>query len=448
MRAKGEDEKTKDRGSEFLAKTRRRENGKTRKAFHAFWLMLVMLLPATALAQIEPPSFNGYLRTYEGVLVGGEKQGDYAIVQNTLNLRWEQKRGKVGFYANPVLYHHQENSEQLDFIFRQAYLDLYFDSFDLRIGKQQIIWGKADGVFITDIISPKDFREFLLPDFDEIRIGVTAANLNYYLGNNTLQLVWVPVFQANEFPEANSLWAFQRRRFPVTPTFDHRTSTVPTNIDNSQIFARFAALTSSLDFELMAGYLFDATPTNHLTRVINPATGGLEGLAVRPEHHRFSIIGGSLAKTVAGVVVRCEGGFYRGKRFNTADLTVVDGVVETNFLHYLIGFDYNIFGIDVSGQFIQEVILDYDEAIQSDQFNNTGTFLMKQDFRRETLNAELFVYYGFNEGDALIRPKLTYDLADGFEVVVGANIFTGPQEGQFGQFNENDMAYTKVKYSF
>ena len=36
--------------------------------------------------------------------------------------------------------------------------------------------------------------------FDEIRIGMTAAMLNYYIGNNTLQVVWVPIFQPNEYP--------------------------------------------------------------------------------------------------------------------------------------------------------------------------------------------------------------------------------------------------------
>ena len=60
-------------------------------------------------------------------------------------------------------------------------MDLYFDNFDLRIGKQQIIYGKAEGVFITDVVSPKDLREFLLPDFEEIRMGITAAKLSYFL---------------------------------------------------------------------------------------------------------------------------------------------------------------------------------------------------------------------------------------------------------------------------
>ena len=63
------------------------------------------------------------------------------------------------------------------------------------------------------------------------------------------------------------------------------------------------------------------------------------------------------------------------------------------------------------------------------------------------MRIELFSYMGLNNQDALIRPKITYDLADGFEILVGANVFAGG-EGRFGQYNDNDMIYSKVKYSF
>ena len=73
--------------------------------------------------------------------------------------------------------------------------------------------------------------------------------------------------------------------------------------------------------------------------------------------------------------------------------------------------------------------------------------MARKDFLRETLHLELFSYIGLNNSDALIRPKITYDLADGFEISVGANIFVG-NEGRFGQYYDNDMAYIKVKFSF
>jgi hypothetical protein len=116
-------------------------------------------------------------------------------------------------------------------------------------------------------------------------------------------------------------------------------------------------------------------------------------------------------------------------------------------LHYLLGVDFTLLDIKMSIQFIQQLILDYEDPILNDRAENMMTFLASKDFLRETLFLELFTYVGLNNGDALIRGKVTYKLIDGFEVMLGANIFTG-DKGMFGQFNENDMVYAKIKYSF
>lgn len=82
-----------------------------------------------------------------------------------------------------------------------------------------------------------------------------------------------------------------------------------------------------------------------------------------------------------------------------------------------------------------------------EELENTMTFLARKDFFREKLWLELFTYVGLNNEDALIRPKITYAFADGFEVLGGANIFLG-DSGNFGQYSDNDMVYMKLKYSF
>jgi hypothetical protein len=75
------------------------------------------------------------------------------------------------------------------------------------------------------------------------------------------------------------------------------------------------------------------------------------------------------------------------------------------------------------------------------------TVLLTRSFLRETLTLELFSYIGLNEPDALVRPGLLYDFADGFQIQFGANIFFG-DEGRFGRFDKNDMVYLKTQFSF
>lgn len=393
-------------------------------------------------ANAQSLNWSGYVRNYTGMLLTGNNE--YAIIQNTFNLNIEQNKDNVYFKINPYIY--QYPNQEMEIGLREAYIDIYFSSVDLRIGKQQIIWGKADGVFITDIVSPKDLSEFLLRDFDEIRMGITCLKANYYFGNNTLEFVWVPIFSSTRKPEESSIW-FPHLDFPVPPSFDYSQKEVSTTLESNEVFVKFSAITSAVDFEIMGGYMWDDDPTMHITKTIDPQTFQLEGITVTPQHHRLGLAGGSFSTTLGGFVVRGEGAYYHGKYFNSEDSIFMDGTVKKNYLHYLIGVDYTLWDIRLSSQFIQQTILNYNGHINNDQFENTMTILASKDFLRETLRVEVFSYIGLNNLDALIRPKVIYDLADGFELLLGANIFVG-DEGRFGQYDNNDMVYTKIKYSF
>ncbi|MCD4679270.1 MAG: hypothetical protein K8S00_02665, partial [Bacteroidales bacterium] len=177
-------------------------------------LLLILLLMVSQFSIAQNVDINGFARTYEGILYDN---GDFGIIQQTLNLNFEKMGDKVAFKANPMLFLY--NSDSLDFRMRELYLDLYFKNFDIRIGSQQVVWGKADGVFITDIVSPLNLTEFLLPDFDEIRKAVIATKIDYYLGNSTFEAIWIPTFTPTERPQPASIWYVQPN-FPAPPTWD------------------------------------------------------------------------------------------------------------------------------------------------------------------------------------------------------------------------------------
>ena len=407
-------------------------------------LILILLIIAGQFTMAQNPEISGFVRNYTGALYDN---GDFAILQNTLNLNITKSGDKIAFKANPMLYHY--NTDSLDLRLRELYLDLYFNNFDLRIGKQQIVWGKADGVFITDVVSPLNLSEFLLPDFDEIRIGINAVKFDYYIGNNTFEVIWLPNFTPTEKPGISSIWYIQPE-FLITPAFDWSRAEVKPSLENSEIFVKYSALTSKIDFELMGGYTWDDYPAMHIDKQVDMSSGSpvLTGLNITPEHHRLYLGGGSFSTEIKGIVLRGEAAYYSGKYFQTEDPFAIGALVQKDYLHYLIGLDYSIGNIKFSTQFIQEAILDYDENMQNEEIENTMTFLARYDLLRETLHLELFSYIGLTNGDALIRPKITYDFDDSFSILLGSNIFIGDNEGRFGQYKDNSMGYVKLKYSF
>ena len=85
---------------------------------------------------------------------------------------------------------------------RECYVDYYSETLDIRVGKQQVVWGTADGVKILDIINPIDYREFSLEinrglDAD-VKIPLWMTKLEYApTVNGTLQLLIIPDYETN-----------------------------------------------------------------------------------------------------------------------------------------------------------------------------------------------------------------------------------------------------------
>ena len=411
-------------------------------------LSLIFLFGASSYGQSL--EINGYVRSYLGVLTNDTN--DYSINQNTLDLKLKRTDDNVSFFANPFIYQYPNQDVSLGL--REAYMDVYFNTMDLRIGKQQIIWGKAEGMFITDIVSPKDLGEFLLRDFDEIRTGITSLKANYYLGDNTVEMVWIPTFTPTIMPNETSIWS-RIPEFPLPITIDESQKEIPGRLENSEGFIKFSGMSSLLDYEIMAGVMWDDDPTLHIVPIITVDNPTPTGLRLSPIHHQLTLMGGSFSSELGGLILRGEGAYYMGKQFsalNPEQMNLPTSLLEKDYAHYLIGTDFSIGTTRFSTQFIQRAILDYDDLIVQEELDNTMTFLANRTFLQETLTLQLFGYVGLNNEDALIRPSLTYDLADGFEILAGANIFVKNEEsetaGLFGHYDENDMVYVKVKYSF
>lgn len=380
-------------------------------------------------------------------MFAGNDNYDFVILQNTLNLVAEKKGEGASFRVNPYFYHYKQDSLVIGM--REAYIDLEAGNLALRLGKQQIVWGKADGVFITDIISPKNLEEFLLPDFAEIRMGVTGAKLNYYFENNTIELVFLPVFTPTKLPAKSSVWS-PVINFPVAPVFDYSRSEVNPALENTEVYLKYSSLSGSIDYEVMAGYMWDDDAAMYTSLTPNGA-GGMN-LKITPEHNRLTVAGGSFSTTVGPLVLRGEGAYYSGKKFMTTTPLLNSGLTEKDYINYMAGTDFAVYDVQVSAQIIQKSILDYTANLQSNSsFNGENstmmTLLFKYSALHETLDFELFSYYDFAFDDSLLRPRIIYDYSDTVTLQFGANIFTG-DSGQFGQYNLNDMLYGKIFYNF
>jgi hypothetical protein len=125
-----------------------------------------------------------------------------------------------------------------------------------------------------------------------------------------------------------------------------------------------------------------------------------------------------------------------------------DGLVEKDYIHYMVGTDYTFSDYLINIQFIQKYIFDYENDIYEDEVQNNFSFWLQANFLNERLKPEILALYDSNEGAWLIRPKSGYELNDQLIITLGLDVFTGPSRSFFGQFDSNDRMYVEVKYSF
>ena len=99
---------------------------------------------------------------------------------------------------------------------REAYLAGSAGSWDLAAGRQLIVWGKADAVNPTDVLSVRDFT-LLTPLDEDQKSGVGALKATYNLDDLRLSAIALPEFRASKLPLPRTPGVSFTERDPANP---------------------------------------------------------------------------------------------------------------------------------------------------------------------------------------------------------------------------------------
>jgi hypothetical protein len=326
---------------------------------------------------------------------------------------------------------------------RELYWDIGFDRANLRLGKQQVVWGQADGLKLLDVINPQDFREFILDDFDESRIPLWMVNLEVFLGVGDLQLLWIPDTSMHDLPTQGST-------FEITAPFESIPDGVPVHFEpvdrpdsffkDSDLGLRLSLFVDGWDLTINYLYHYDDFP-------VVRKQAGVEGLRLLPSYERTHTFGGSASNAFGDFILRTELVFNSHKYIDTNTL-INQGVAVSQELGYVIGVDWTGFtDTFVSIQVFQSKLLDYGDYVRDDTDTNL-TFLLRRSFLNESLNFEMLWVYHQNDADSLLRLSAGYELTSNTTVSVFADFFIGRPDELFGQFNDQDRIGIKVGIGF
>ena len=244
---------------------------------------VAVLCTAHSLSAQEDINFSvkGFLDTYHALRT--EEPYDWMSSRTRARGEFRLEKDGGGMFVSANLVYNALLKDLSDFQLREAYAYWGNPHWDIRAGKQIIAWGVADGLRVTDLISPMDYTEFLAQDYDDIRVPVGALRVRYLHDEWSLEAVAVPVPEFFKLPtDPANPWSVGALPPEVTP--DH-------TIKNMEYGARFNCSLSGVDFSLMALRTWSKMPELQVDHI---------------GYHRLNVIGGDVSVPFGNFVFRGE----------------------------------------------------------------------------------------------------------------------------------------------
>jgi hypothetical protein len=371
---------------------------------HAFRLGAIGRLHADAWDRLEP---------------GGPSQAEIALATRRLEL-----------------------GDRVDLELRELFVEGRVGRAWLRLGKQQVVWGQADGLKVLDVVDPQSFREFILPDFEDSRIPLWTANAELPVGPATLQLLWIPDPSTHDVPEPDALFAFTAPRFlgPEPPPglgVDLRSPDRPGGaLRASDAGGRLSGRWHGWD--LSANYLWHYDDVPVPRRSLDLA-GPVPRVTATPVYRRAHVAGATASNAFGNFTVRGEIAYTIPRHIPTSRLADADGIVRTEELAAVLGLDwYGFADTLLSLQLFPSWLVRAEPGLLRDRLDTNLTFLARRSFRNERLVLEAIWIQNANQGDGLLRPKVRYALREDLDAWVGFDWFYGDRDGVFGEFDARD----------
>ena len=390
---------------------------------HRLWFVLTCLLVLSLSTQTTAADLMGELR-YDMHYLTETKRFDRSQLQYKLKLD-----GQVGsasayhlsFEGDAVYRPSVSASWELD----EAYLDVYLSQLDIRVGRQVINWGTADGINPTNDINPKSFGSL---DALELKgEPVPAVMVAYYQpGGAGLTGVCVLDYVPAELPPGVDLSSVSGK-----PTGDG---------DQFEI-----ALRGELPVRGWPGYLtyfngWDDLPAAWLSIVdpFDPTAFPVPG----GRYRRVQSVGVASAVDIKGASVWFEGAYKAPERLDELEAPLNLAMSSNDpYSQLVVGCDYSFDnGLYASAQ----VVYNQGGSLLAPFFDpqkgrKAQTYIMArgQYSPWDRHDLELTALFNATDRGALFLPKYTHRLAEATKLTIGGVYVTGSDDSEFADLKQS-----------
>jgi hypothetical protein len=348
----------------------------------------------------------------------------------------------TGFYPRRV-----RDDARLFYDFRETYLDVSLGDFDIRAGRQQIVWGEVVGLFFADVVSARELHEFLARDLEYIRIPQWALRVEWTKGDLHAEAIGIPYMTYDRIgvpggdyypspppPPAGSNQVILDERIP------------PHTLANGSYGARVSFLAGGFDTAFFYYDSVDVSPA--FSRTILP--GLVPTFVYTPDHARIRQGGLTVAKDLGPVVLKTEAIYTTGRRLPVTRLSDADGLVAQNMVDAVVAVEYPFAqGARANVQLFTRGIFDRDpDLFAAPAFDPGASVDVSAKAFDDRLEAEILGVTSFKDQGWMTRFHLLWSFDKNLRLGIGADAFGGPQTGFFGRYKQSKRYIGEFRYSF
>lgn len=452
------------------------------------FIFFLLFILATTISYADNFSMAGYIKNEFSL--GLDSLNDVSKFKNILSLSGEYIIndnwtffGSAKYWYDPVYdwtgkygpaKHYMGHVQRVDWL-RDCYLDYTSDRLDIRLGKQQVVWGQADGICVLDRVNPFDLREYWLPDFVDLRIPLWMINIKYSPKvNSVLQILIIPDFEQSASAPPEAPFSFRSyRKFDAFVKYWESlvpgVSKVSTDIyypskkfKNSTFGLQWLDRIGELEYTLnfLYGYYYSA-------RTFYEGQVGW----VRNYSRRFKLwrlYGCSFNRTftnpglLQGITLRGDFAYYNDEPtyYGNPYTASSQGVNRWNNIFWIMGLDkYLTANWIVNFQFGQYILQHAKPGVgnwvnfnaytygPADQVENIFSLKISTDFMHDRLKTEI-MWTCTDDRQGRVSPKLKYEVRDNLWLTSGIHYFYGDEKDTNGQFRDKNQIYLHMTYTF
>jgi hypothetical protein len=333
---------------------------------------------------------------------------------------------------------------------RELYWETFGDNSFWRIGKQQVVWGEADGLKLLDVINPQNFREFVLDDFEDSRIPLWMLNAEFTLTENgVLQVLWIPDTTVHNLAPSDSPYAFSSSSIVPQATSDLAVQLSPalaprSPIKDSDIGLRYTDFVGGWDVSLNYLYHYVDEP---IVSASTQTNSEIPHIQLTQNYERSHLLGGTASSALGDWTIRAEIAFETNRYHRTKQS--LSGIVQANQWSSVIGLDYQGWNDQfISVQWFQSRINAAQAELIEHSQEDSLTFLWESNFLNDTLTAKWLQIHSIDHGDGVFRSKVSYNLQSNLDIYVSSDVFYGNKENRFGQFDQGDRVSIGFEWGY